>query len=165
MIRQSWSFGASNTDLVELDHPSLTLEGPSLTLDDPSNRRPSQQCDAVHTVPLHATPSRWFHSMRMRNTHYVIYFAYYSCLVKIALKLFRNIWRRPSAPQLDTQQFNPLPIALNILVLTEMLLTSVMGISMVLSPNAKLKYSLKCYGDIDGTESQCKTQVLPLTLL
>ena len=34
-IRQSWAFRTSNTDLVEIDDPSLTLRGPLLTLDDP----------------------------------------------------------------------------------------------------------------------------------
>ena len=41
------AFRASNTDLVELDDPSLTLEGPLLTLDDPFA---DQVSHVVHTV-------------------------------------------------------------------------------------------------------------------
>ena len=56
---KAWAFRASNTDLVELDNPSLTLEDPS---------RSSQPCGT------HGSRYR-SNSMRMRNTHYVIYFA------------------------------------------------------------------------------------------
>ena len=52
---------------MELDNPLLTLEGPSLTLDDPSSIESAMQY----------TQSRYHagsNSMRIRNTHYVIYF-------------------------------------------------------------------------------------------
>ena len=56
------------TDLMELDNPSLTLEGPSLTLDDPS---PIESAMQYTRSRYHAGSN----SMRVRNTHYVIYFA------------------------------------------------------------------------------------------
>ena len=53
---------------MELDNPSLTLEGPSLTLDDPS---PIESAMQYTRSRYHAGSN----SMRMCNTHYVIYFA------------------------------------------------------------------------------------------
>ena len=62
------AFRASNTDLIELENPSLRLEGPSLTLDNPS---PFESAMWYTRSRYHAGSN----SVRMRNTHYVIYFA------------------------------------------------------------------------------------------